>query len=202
MDLNDLEARLDRMHHSVGHLQDLNIQPHVRTKTSVRRVEDKKETTYETDFRAEGPTDVHTIVLQAIGSIASLKDHLKRKIDAAGGDPQKVEDCINRSKPLSMALDLWNIDKHGEPLRHPPRSGFHPQLRDIDRTLRGGEGQSSIEVRPATGEVMNSENVEVAIVGQVCNEEGQEVMELGAFFDACLNDLDDFLDAHPELQDG
>jgi hypothetical protein len=91
--------------------------------------------------------DLLNSIHMLVGNTASLKDHLKQWCDANGarflGD-----ELIANNKDVALIHDLWNTDKHGE-LDRKPRSGHHPVIRNIRKTLRltsGAEPNSVVGI--------------------------------------------------------
>ena len=111
-------------------------------------------------------------------AICSLRDHVDAYCDSKL-IPRVGKDVVKSSKPLGLLHDLWNIDKHQKRDRN-PYSGFSPTLRL--QTVVSISGDKScpnafVSVDHETGIWEQQGNVELLLVGQIYNENGEYVAD-------------------------
>jgi len=201
MDFNDFNSRMDRMYHAVNLLIDTNVQSNVRKINTSANFEEggqrKIVISFGMDFNQKGSTDSLNLALFAVDRIISLKDHLKNKIEIAGNSKQAVEDLINNSVNLSIALDIWNSDKHGTPLKS-PRTDLGPFIRNLRRTLEISGNQAMI-FSPFTGVVETHGNPRIKVQGEIADMNGNTIMSLSDFLSSILSELEDFINKRDEF---
>jgi hypothetical protein len=112
-----------------------------------------------------------------VSNIACLKDHLKIWCKKYGCSFEG-DKLIDSNLSVALVHDLWNVDKHAE-LNSPPRSGHHPKLIGLRRTLALSSGtqpgsSSSFSFNLKTGEVITgtsgSGTVNIELFAQIVDE--------------------------------
>lgn len=202
MDVNDIHVRLARMYAAVGALVDTDVRRHTRIQriTAVKLGGEVVEAEGAVcDFRGRSPSEAQNLAMQAIELTIRLKDHLKKCIKNHGGTASDVEELVNNSAELSIALDLWNKDKHGDPLERPPRSHHDPRLTDLHRvcTVGGGSGMSYITFGSAG--MQSGGSVGTRVAGSVVDRTGNVVVSLTTLVERCVSQLEAFMTSRNEI---
>jgi len=193
MDFNDLDSRLKRLSIALDKRYELDIKPQVNISRKV------SENIYEIGFSfgAMGETEMIERIFSVINNIASLKDHLRNKLESTGKDPMLVENMINGSKVLSLILDLWNQDKHGYPLKKTSRSSLNPQIINVNQGLvisnSSNKAFASFNITADSASLASSENAAIAISGEVIDGSGKFIMSVENMFRQAIIDLESFL---------
>jgi len=100
--------------------------------------------------------------------------------------PGDVEQFVNGSFPLQIVIDLSNTEKHHE-LRHAPRSGHKPKIKDLRRALRlRARGSSGVgvmmDLRDGKLRKVGGGDANVSLSAKVVSQDGTE---LGDLLDLC-----------------
>jgi hypothetical protein len=181
MNPDDISARLERMYAVLGATENINLESHVERWKSVKEEITphgvRRSITMGVGFNAKGGVDAENIALAAIEKVIGLKDHLKNHLSNSGDNPQDVEALINSSTHLCIALDLWNKEKHGSPLRS-ARSSVDPSLANIRRTVVLSGTGGELVINPSSGTAKSSGNVSIKVVGDVLNGSGHKKLKL------------------------
>jgi hypothetical protein len=139
MTIYDLESKIKRMYQTINESIDENVFNHLHHITN-------PDTKQVIGFGFDGSrknNDQENRVIHIVHAIASLKDHLKKKV-ARG---QMVEDVINNCLALKLLVDIDNANKHGYPLTKRRRSGLDPQIKNIRSIWNIDAGGSIISKR-------------------------------------------------------
>jgi hypothetical protein len=89
---------------------------------------------WETDFSGEfDDAKLHNVAELLVANIGTIKDHLAKWCSATGST-FSAESVLNNGDAAAVVHDLWNSQKHGG-LTKPPRSGYHPSLKNIHRAM-------------------------------------------------------------------
>lgn len=194
MDFNDLDSRLKRLNLALDKSYELNIKSQVKISRKVSG--DIHEIGF--SFGAMEETEMVEKIFNVINNIASLKDHLKNKLESVRKDPTAVEDMINNSKTLSLILDLWNQDKHGYPLKKTNRSNLNPQIINVNQGLvisnSSNKASVSFRITQDSASYTSSENAAIAISGEVVDGSGKFIISVENMFRQATADLEGFLE--------
>lgn len=195
MDFNDLNSRLERLSLALDKRYELDIKPQVNISRKVSG--DIHEIGF--SFGAMEETEMIERIFSVINNVASLKDHLKNKLESIGKDPKLVENMINNSKALSLILDLWNQDKHGYPLKKTNRSKLNPQIVNVDQGLvisnSSNKASVSFTITEDSASYASSENAAIAISGEVVDGSGKFIISVENMFRQAITGLESFLKA-------
>jgi hypothetical protein len=196
MDFNDLNSRLKRLNLVLDKSYELDIKPQINVSRKVSG--DIHEIGF--SFGTMEETEMIERIFNVINNIASLKDHLKNKLESLGKDPKLVEDMINGSKELCLILDLWNQDKHGYPLKKTNRSNLNPQIVNVSQGLvisnLSDKASVSFTITENAASYTSSENAAIAISGEVVDGSGKFIISVENMFRQSVVDLENFLKVH------
>jgi hypothetical protein len=193
MDFNDINSRLKRIYSAIGKQTEHDVS------SNVKQVFEKSGDEYGVGvvFGKRDETELQNIAFGIINTIASLKDHLKTKIKANGGNPKSVENMINGSIELMLIMDLWNQDKHGYPLTKNNRSKKNPRVVNFTQglTMSGGtQATVTFKVTPAgINHVSSTENTVIKINAEIVDEHGTLIMPLDKMIDASVIIIENFV---------
>jgi hypothetical protein len=192
MDYNDINSRLRRLYLSVDQQYESDVLQHVQTKTEKN---ENGRVTLVIDFKAKHD-DNETInrINGIVGGLANLKDHLKTRLRLKGGDPQDIENEINKDLPLQLILDLNNQDKHGYPLTETRRSKKDPKIVKITKALSIRPGVMATEfIRdPITGAGVTN-NMAIIISAEVIDGDGNLLFYLKDLIKKSLNSWEEII---------
>lgn len=195
MDFNDLDTRLKRLSLALGKRYESDIKSQVKISKKVSG--DVYEVGF--SFGTMEETEMIERIFGIINNIASLKDHLKNKLESIGRDPKLVENMIDSSKALSLVLDLWNQDKHGYPLKETNRSNLNPQIVNVNQGLvisnSSDKTSVSFTITEDSASYASSENAAIAISGEVVDGSGKFIISVENMFRQAVIDLESFLKA-------
>jgi hypothetical protein len=122
----DIQRRINRVYHALSVIRTEAVTPSIPISNG--RVE--------FDVRCGGDASAAQMEFEAqaaIGEVASLKDHVKKRLGTAF-----VEDTFYRqSLAAGIVHDLWNHDKHGPGARH-SKTKLDPRLLNLRRGWFGG----------------------------------------------------------------
>ncbi len=193
MDFNDLDSRLKRLDLALDKRYELDIRPQVNISRKISG--DVHEIGF--SFGAMGETKMVERIFSVINNIASLKDHLRNKLESIGKDPKLVESVIDDSKALCLVLDLWNQDKHGYPLKKTNRSKLNPQIVNVDQGLvisnSSTRASVSFTITENSASYTSSENAAIAVSGEVVDGSGKFIISVENMFRQAVVDLENFL---------
>lgn len=193
MDFNDLDSRLKRLDLALDKRYELDIRPQVNISRKISG--DVHEIGF--SFGAMGETEMVERIFSVINNIASLKDHLRNKLESIGKDPKLVESVIDDSKALCLVLDLWNQDKHGYPLKKTNRSKLNPQIVNVDQGLvisnSSTRASVSFTITENSASYTSSENAAIAVSGEVVDGSGKFIISVENMFRQAVVDLENFL---------
>jgi hypothetical protein len=200
MDFNDLNKRLARLYASLGQRYDDDIEKHIVQQTTTN---DGRHFRHEVRFGASDAAERENKVMAAIGAVADLKDHLKRR----SRGPRLVEDLINDSEVLSLIVDLHNKDKHGDPLSITHRSGRDPHIANVSQGLSPKKGQQktsfSMRFDGVTSTLSELEgDFQIIIDADIVDGNGEKIMSLEVMLEQAMQQVEAFIDAndlsHPD----
>lgn len=186
MDYDNINSRLKRLYLSVDQQYEDDVLEHMQTRTEVG---DDGMLSVIFDFRAKHDEDETVNRINGIISgLANLKDHFKKVMQERGGDPQVIEDEIDKELPLQVILDLNNQEKHGYPLTKYRRSKKDPKIVDIDKaiTARPGVVPTAFIRNPITGAGATN-NMTIVITAKIVDGSGNLLYYLNDLVDRSLN---------------
>jgi len=191
MDIDNIENRMDRAYLSIGQRFDEDIGKHINTQYKT----DGKRWQVKISFGEENKADIYNQIFIIISHIAKLKDHLKILYVSKGGNSQTIEDEIESSEYLKLAIDLDNKEKHGKLKRS--RSGKYPYLDEIDRALSvrsGGRMQSSsFSIDPFTGQFEAKGDVVITISAEVKASDGTIICSLDELINGSIEKWEEII---------
>ncbi len=176
MDIDNIKNRMERVYLSIGQRFDENIGKHINIKHKV----DGKHWQTTISFGEEKKAEIYNQIFIIVSHIAKLKDHLKNLYALNGGDVRLIENEIESSKYLKLAIDLDNKEKHGKLKKS--RSGKYPYLDKIDLALSVRAGRqvqsSSFSIDPFTGQFEIKGNIVIMITAEVKANDGTRICSL------------------------
>ncbi len=183
MDYNDINLRLKRLYQSLEQRFETDVFGSTQTKHT------KEGKTFSVTISFDAKYDEHETfnrINTIISNLANLKDHLRARLKAQGGDPKRIEDEINESPPLQLVLDLSNQEKHGYPLKT-RRSKKDPKIINVSKGISAKPGvrATGIITDPITG-ASHSNNMVVVITAEVVDGQGKYICSLNDLVDRSL----------------
>jgi hypothetical protein len=176
MEIDNIKNRMERVYLSIGQRFDENIEKHINIKYKT----DGKSWQVKISFGEENKAEICNQVFIIISHIAKLKDHLKNLYASKGGDAKLIENEIESSDYLKLAIDLDNKEKHGKLKKS--RSGKYPYLDEIDRALSVRPGRqiqsSSFSIDPFTGQFEAEGDIIITISAEVDAVDGTRICSL------------------------
>jgi len=199
MDFNNLNSRIIRLYKSLGKHYDKDIRSSMRI--------DREITgdihSISISFGAQDEFDLTNVVMETIGGIADLKDHLKNKLKGKNQPIQLVEDLINNSLELALITDLNNQEKHGYPLRQKSRTKLNPRILNLSQGLgvKGGEtGSVQFTITSESAKYKSaSDNMVLLITGQVVDDKDNFIITLDEMIVKAIIDIENFTKVHDLL---
>lgn len=193
MDLNDINARIDRIYISIGLLargaSKLDINKRV-----TKFIDGDGRNVERTEYLLNEDGASEVLVNAVIDNLAHLKDPLKKKMESMGKEPQLIEDEINASFNLCLLIDLANAAKHGYPLKKHKRSGVDPRLFDVRKvfvyTVKDPTA-TGFNIIEADGSIGNE--LQPRIFAQIVNADGQNIMIIDDLVDGCCYDWENII---------
>ncbi|HAI63242.1 MAG: hypothetical protein UU64_C0007G0033 [candidate division WWE3 bacterium GW2011_GWF2_41_45] len=130
----------------------------------------------------------YNVIINAIGAIGKIKEHI-RDIEQNGD----VETFINKSKELSLIMDLWNIDKHGYPLKQ-PRTQHYPIIDSIRSGLSGYREGGIIKYGNDEDNLATAKNMAIKISFNIVDKNTGKVLSDGdALLKSALEQIQDYI---------
>lgn len=193
MDFDDIQDRLERLYSAVNERYDQVTNDSITEKTTIR---DDGIFEHRITFGSNNETQNKNKVMNIIHAIASLKDHIKRKLSEKGDDPGEYEKYIDTNLALALITDLDNKDKHGGTLRR-SRTNRNPRLANIQQVLHG-KGKTSFGVATNFNGMNstithNQGNIKLEIVGDILDDNDSIISRVEDTTESGLNLVEQFM---------
>ena len=184
MDLNNLQSRLDVINCAATSRIDIDYKKYAK----VTPIESGGITV---DLPGKSnPLKIAADIYSILHLLATLKDHLKNKLEASGFDKNIVEREIDSSIHLQILIDLINQEKHGYPLTKHIRSNKNPVIKQMSYTLiNNNHGKEIIMSIGTKGEldVLDGIPPSVALFANIFDDRGNYLFNFDELVDNCYN---------------
>jgi hypothetical protein len=197
MDVNDIKAKLARLHSAL----DSRIDPDYERHTKIEELDKGVRVTIP---GIDSLPKLENVVRSIIDNLATLKDAFKNKLKKRGENKPLVKNLIDSSIFLRVLIDLDNAYKHGYPTES-NLSKMNPLIKNVRQTLRleWNEGQFPFAMIGTKGEteIMNSASSSVVVLADIYNENGDFFIDLDNLIEICYNQWLSFAEYHKLLDE-
>jgi hypothetical protein len=195
MDVNDINAKLARLHSALDSRKDPDYERHAK----VEQVEEGVRLTLP---GIDSLPKLENVVRSIIDNLATLKDAFKNKLKKRGEEKPIVKDFINSSIYLKVLIDLDNAYKHGYPTES-NLSKMNPVIKNVRQTLRleWNEGQFPIGMIGTKGEmeIMDAASSAVVVLADIYDENDNFFLSLDFLIEICYELWLSFAEEHKLL---
>ena len=181
MDVNDINAKLARLHSALDSRKDPDYERH----TKIEQVDEGVRLTLP---GIDSLPKLENVVRLIIDNLATLKDAFKNKLKKRGEVKPIVKDFVDSSIYLKVLIDLDNAYKHGYPTES-NLSKMHPVIKNVRQTLRleWKEGGFPIGMIDTKGkmEIMDAASSAVVVLADIYDEKGNFFLSLDFLIEIC-----------------
>ena len=187
MDVNDLQFRIRRLYSAIAELEDLDTEG----KTNLYSLQNEVVSGVAITFGNLSQEQLTNKIVNVLGLLFGLKDHLKEELRARGGNPQEVEDLFNNVSALSIIADIHNSEKHGYPAKKHERSGKQPKISKLFEAFSGGNGY--IQVDSVSGALKAKGHTSIVICGEIVDRNEKPIAALEDIIEEAITAVEEFV---------
>jgi hypothetical protein len=189
----ELERRIQRIYSSV----DASIDVDIAKLTPASVVDTANSYSAHYDFSGNlTDSDLLNIVYGIIHNIANFRAHAKKWLKDNGKNENSIEQVVDKSLSLKLAIDLSNYEKHPYPPRDGGRSGLAPTLTRVKRLLSMTGGSRVIFGPHQPPSVQGSGSAQLVIDARVLDKDGNTLGDFNKLMASAVTDLEQFLLEH------
>lgn len=196
MDVNDINAKIARLHSALENRIDPDYLKHAKIEELDKVVK----------LTLPGGIDslpkLENIVRSIIDNLATLKDAFKNKLKSRGEKNPLVKNFIDSSIYLKVLIDLDNAYKHGYPTES-NLSKMNPVIKNVRQTLRleWNEGLPFGMIgTKGEFEIMNADSKTVVVLADIYDENDVYFISLDNLIEICYDQWLSFAE-HNKLLD-